>query len=73
MKHFIKTYCAEIFTALTVVAVLCMVAPFVFNLQNTTGVILLDAGGLCMVVGVFVGVVADAIKTPPEQQNNGTK
>lgn len=59
MKRFIKRYCAEIATALFIVAVVLFVAPFVFRMQNAAGCYMLDAGGVCVALALCVGIIAD--------------
>ena len=67
MKQFIKRYCAEIATALFIVAVVLFVAPFVFRMQNAAGCYMLDAGGVCVALALCVGIIADTTRdTAPD-------
>lgn len=66
MKRIIKRYCAEIATALFIIAVVLFVAPFVFRMQNAAGCYMLDAGGVCVALALCVGIIADTTRdTPP--------
>ena len=67
MKQFIKRYCAEIATALFIIAVVLFVAPFVFRMQSAAGCYMLDAVGVCVALALCVGIIADTTRdTAPD-------